>query len=396
VISSDVGRKHLDAALRTESYVFAEGFRGYDPYDALLSPIFRLPLLRSLKIPRLAAQQALRRLPVNVRPLLGIRRGLNPVTLGLAVEAYAYLAITDPENAKRYRSRALICIEELKRLRSPGYSGSCWGYDFPWESPWGKLEAHTPTIVATGITTNGLFNAYTLLGIEEAFHLCSSASNFVLRDLERTVAPDGSFCWGYFPRDRQQVINATMKGARLCAQVHSVAPNEELRESARLTAQFAAQHQRPDGAWPYAFADRRSWVDNFHTGYVLVCFREYAQRTGDYQFEAVTQKGWDYYRDHFFESAQVPRYFDTSTYPIDITACAQSILTLSAFGDRRMREAVWSWVVDNMQKPDGSFVYQIRKTHTNQISYMRWGAAWMLAALSRVAYETNAGASESS
>src|SRR5438034_1776040 len=91
---------HLGAALRTESYVFAEGFRGHDPYDALLSPIFRLPLLRSLKIPRLAAQQALRRLPVNIRPLLGIPRGLNPVTLGLAVEAYAYLASADPKNAE--------------------------------------------------------------------------------------------------------------------------------------------------------------------------------------------------------------------------------------------------------------------------------------------------------
>jgi hypothetical protein len=143
-MSKDVGRDHLGAALRTESHVFTEGFRGYDPYDALLSPIFRLPLLRSLKIPRLVVQQLLRRLPVNLRPLLGIPRGLNPVTLGLAVEAYAYLAIADPENAKRYRSRALICIEELKRLRSPGYSGSCWGYDFPWESRWGKLEARTP------------------------------------------------------------------------------------------------------------------------------------------------------------------------------------------------------------------------------------------------------------
>jgi hypothetical protein len=242
--------------------------------------------------------------------------------------------------------------------------------------------------------TNGLFSAYTLLGIEEAFHLCSSAADFVLRDLDRTVAPDGSFCWSYFPGDRKQVINATLKGARLCAQVHSVAPNEELRESARLTAKFAAQHQRADGAFPYAVEDPRSWVDNFHTGYVLVCLREYALRTGDYEFEAATQKGWNYYRDHFFESGRVPRYFDTSTYPIDITACAQSILTLSAFRAGVLRDAVCSWVVDNMQKPDGSFIYQIRKTHTNRISYMRWGTAWMLLALSRVAYDASTSASE--
>lgn len=382
-----MGRGHLRDALRTESYVFEKGFRGYDPYDALLSPIFRLPLLRSLKLPRLAAQQALRRLPINLRPLLRIPSGLNPVTLGLAVEAYSYLAKADPENGERYRARAQTCIEELKRLRTPGYSGSCWGYDFPWESRWGKLEAFTPTIVATGIITNGLFKAYTLLGSEEALSLCSSACEFVLRDLERTVASDGSFCWGYFPGDRQQVINATLKGARLCAQVHAVSPSEELGESARLTVQFAAKHQREDGSWPYAVGDPRSWVDNFHTGYVLDCLHEYERQTGDSQFGATTRRGWDYYRAHFFEDGRVPRYFDRRTYPVDITACAQSILTLATFRDAAARDAVSAWVIENMQKSDGSFVYQIRRTYTNRISYMRWGAAWMFAALARVAYE---------
>jgi hypothetical protein len=395
VTTSNVRRDYLGEALRAQSYIFAEGFRGYDPYDALLSPIFRLPLLRSRKFPRLAVQQTLRRLPINLRPLLGVPRGLNPVTLGLALEGYSHLAEADPLNGETYRSRARLCIEELKRLRSPGYSGSCWGYDFPWESRWGRLDAFKPTIVATGIITNGLFKAYTLLGSEEALSLCSSACDFVLRDLERTSGSHGTFCWGYFPGDRQQVINATMKGARLCSQVHAISPSEELAESARLTVQFAVQHQREDGAWPYAVADSRSWVDNFHTGYVLDCFQEYGRQTGDSQINEAMQKGWDYYRAHFFEDDRVPRYFDTSTYPVDITACAQSILTLSKFRDTTTRDAVSAWVINNMQKPDGSFMYQIRKTYRNRISYMRWGAAWMFAALARVAYETSVEAPES-
>jgi hypothetical protein len=386
---SERGSSELAAALRTEAYVFGADFRGYDPYDALLSPIFRLPILRSSRLTRLAAQQALRRVPINLRPILGIPRGLNPVTLGLAVQAYAYLAVADQENKPLYRARALTCIAELKRLRSPGYSGDCWGYDFPWESRWGKLAAFTPTIVATGIITNGLFKAYELLGIEEAFSFCLSACNFVLRDLEKTVEPDGSFCWGYFPGDRQQVINATMKGARLLAQVSSVAPSSELDESARLTAQFAAAHQRADGAWPYSVNDSRSWVDNFHTGYVLECFHDYAKRAVDHAFRPEVKKGWDYYRTNFFERDLIPRYFDTSTYPIDITACAQSIITLSIFQDRATREAVTSWVLNHMLNSDGSFAYQIRRSHTNRIAYMRWGAAWMLVALARAACEAS-------
>jgi hypothetical protein len=376
----------MDALHRTESHVVRERFRGYDPYDALLSPIFELPVLRSNKLVRLVGQQILRRLPINFRPLLRIPRGCNPVTLGLALQGYSYLYAIDTQRADYYRAQALFCLNELKRLRTPGYAGACWGYDFPWEARYGHLAAFTPTIVATGIITNALFIAYELIGIEEAFTLCSSASVFVLRDLERTTYADGSFCWGYFPSDRQQVINATMKGARLCAQVNSVSPDDALAEAAMLTTRFATNHQRGDGAWPYAVEDRRFWVDNFHTGYVLESFSEYAYRTGDRQFDEAIAKGWDYYREHFFYHECVPRYFDTRTYPVDVTACAESIIILCEFADDAARDRVASWVISNMQRPNGAFIYQIRRTHKNRIAYMRWGAAWMFAALGRLAY----------
>jgi hypothetical protein len=383
----------VEALHRTESYLVREEFRGYDPYDALLSPVFRLPALRSNKVARLGMQQLLRRLPINVRPLLGIPRGYNPVTLGLALQGYAYLYAIDAQRANYYRAQALFCLEELKRLRTPGYSGACWGYDFPWEARYGHLAAFTPTIVATGIITNALFLAYELIGIGEAFDLCSSATAFVLHDLERVTYPDGSFCWGYFPSDRQQVINATMKGARLCAQVNSVSHDDALAEAAMLTTLFAANNQRADGAWPYAVEDRRFWVDNFHTGYVLESLSEYAYRTGDRQFDRAIAKGWNYYRAHFFEDECVPRYFDTRTYPVDVTACAESIIVLSEFADNAVRDRVASWVVQNLQRRDGAFIYQIRRSHKNRIAYMRWGAAWMFAALGRLAYAKQSGAS---
>jgi hypothetical protein len=377
----------LEAVRRTESHIVREGYRGYDPYDALLSPLFTLPVLRSSRVLRIGATQALKHLPLNVRPLLGIRRGYNPVTLGLAIQGLSYLSVADSEHANCYRAQILVCLDELKRLRSPGQSGDCWGYDFPWESRYGTLPAFTPTIVATGIITNGLFTAYELLGIEEAFSLCASATKFVLQDLERTVEPDGSFCWGYFPSDRQQVINATLKGARLCAQVGTIEPRDDLSVAARLTVQFAANHQRENGAWPYSASDQRTWSDNFHTGYVLDCIAEYARRTSDERFDSTIQKGWRYYRDHFFEDDRVPRYFDVKTYPVDVTACAQSLMTLSTFRDHTAANRVAAWVIQEMQRRDGSFIYQIRKTHRNTIPYMRWGTAWMFAALGRIAWE---------
>src|SRR5947209_4368823 len=79
------------AVARAEAHMRAEDFAGWDPYDALKSPLFQLPVLRGSRFARFGAQQVLRRLPVNLRPMLGIGKGVNPVTLGLALEGYAAL-----------------------------------------------------------------------------------------------------------------------------------------------------------------------------------------------------------------------------------------------------------------------------------------------------------------
>src|SRR5882672_2820762 len=74
-----------------ETFVLAERrhWRGYDPYDALLSPLARWPLLGNSRLFRLALTQAVKRLPINLRPLLGIKGGINPKALALFLSAAA-------------------------------------------------------------------------------------------------------------------------------------------------------------------------------------------------------------------------------------------------------------------------------------------------------------------
>src|SRR5436309_7129488 len=138
----------IDRSLaRLEAYVVAERFRGWDPYDALASPLFRLPVLRSSRWIRLAAEQIVKRSPWNLRPLLRTPKGYNPVTLAFVLEASAYRAMVDVEREEAHRGRAVAAVEELERLQTRGFSGACWGYDFDWQSRYGSLAAGTPTIV---------------------------------------------------------------------------------------------------------------------------------------------------------------------------------------------------------------------------------------------------------
>ncbi|NTV47802.1 MAG: delta-aminolevulinic acid dehydratase [Chlorobiales bacterium] len=375
-----------DALNRVQTYILNQNYKGYDPYDALTSPIFKLPFLNENKILRFGAQQILKRLPINIRPLLGIPKGYNPVTLALCLQGYTHLAIAFPEKRDDYLKKTQFCIDELIRLRSKGYSGACWGYDFDWEARYAKIPAFTPTIVATGFVTNALFHAYEKLGIKQAFDLCKSSCDFVLSDLNRTEAADGTFCWSYSPLDKQVVLNATMKGARLLSQVYSVTGDSKLKDIARQTVRFVIAKQREDGAWSYSIGDTRTWADNFHTGYILDALQAYEQFCEDRDFHNALIIGWNYYSTNFFLEDRIPKYYDNKMYPLDSTAIAQSILTLCHFGDTKTAVSVATWAIDVMQRSDGAFKYQKLKYYENSISYMRWSSAWMFCALSELIY----------
>ena len=95
---SAIERKCERALGRLLRYCRDEGWAGYDPYDGLNSPLVKALTLNSKPL-RIAATQLIKRSPVNVRPLLGIRKGLNPK--GLALAARALILLSRPKAGDR-------------------------------------------------------------------------------------------------------------------------------------------------------------------------------------------------------------------------------------------------------------------------------------------------------
>ena len=375
----------LQAALqKLQSYIESENYRGYDPYDALKSPLFTLPLFKSNKLLRFGFQQLVKRSPVNLRPLLLVPKGCNPVTLGLCIQGYANLAIAYPAKKNEYTVKINSLIDELERLIPLGFSGACWGYDFDWEARYSKIPAYQPTIVATGIITNALFTAFKKTGNKKALELCISAADFILTDIHKTVDKDGTFCFSYSPFDKQVVFNASMKGVRLLAQVYSETKNEKLREEAKKAVAFVMKNQRNDGACIYSKSNAGGWIDNYHTGYVLDCLDEYIHCCNDNTFSKNLERGYQFYRNNFFTKEYIPKFFDKKTFPVDSTAAAQSILTLSRFKDFQLAQNVAEWTIQNMQDEKGYFYYQKHKLYTSKTSFMRWSNAWLFAGLTEL------------
>lgn len=366
-----------------QHYIEKEAYKGYDPYDALKSPFFSLPFLRSNKFIRFATQQLVKRLPFSIRPLLFIPKGYNPVTLGLSIQAYAYLYQAEPENQGKYKKKNDFLVNELKALVPKGYSGACWGYDFDWEARHAKIPAYQPTVVATGIITNALFIAYQIMGHQESKRLVESAADFVVNDLQRTYNGN-TFCFSYSPRDQQQVFNASMKGVRILAQAYAVNKKNEYKELAKQAAAFVISQQKEDGSWGYSLANAGGWTDNYHTGYVLDCLDEYQKLVKDFDYSAHIKKGYSFYINHFIDDNGDPKFYHNKKYPIDCTAASQTILTTLRFGDINTATKVAERVLLAMQKHNGSFKFRKFKYHTITTSFMRWSDAWMFVALSNL------------
>src|SRR6185503_3508027 len=80
-------KMHRDVAVRLLAYCRANEWAGYDPYDALNSPVFgSLPFL-NFRVPRIVFTQVMKRSPVNFRRLLRVPPTQNPKGLALFLAA---------------------------------------------------------------------------------------------------------------------------------------------------------------------------------------------------------------------------------------------------------------------------------------------------------------------
>ena len=368
---------------KLKNYCEVEGFKGWDPYDGLNSKVFKAFKLDKVQFFRLAWIQLFKRNPINLRTLMMVPKEYNPKGLGLFLTGYSNLYKADPKEA--YLEKIDFLATKLIELKTDGYSGACWGYNFDWQSRAFFLPKETPTVVATTFIASALMDAYEVTKKQTYLDVAISSAEFVVKDLHRTPKKEG-FIFSYSPFDDTCVYNASLLGSKLLARIYSYTHDKALLEAARGSVVACAKAQREDGAWIYGEMGIQDWVDSFHTGYNLECISEYQKYTRDTRFRPHIDKGLAYYLENFFLEDGTPKYYDNKTYPIDIHAPAQLVATLTRMGklqeNRELIDRVLDWTIKHMQDDKGYFYYQLKQGVSSKIPYMRWAQAWMFYALS--------------
>jgi len=359
---------------RLRQYVEERDFAGYDPYDALNSPILRALSFGS-KYGRIAWTQFMRRCPMDLRPCLGVPRGHNPKAIGLFLWGAARLYGVEKREEDLVRMDYLLAL--LESLRSSGYSGDCWGYNFDWQSRSAYRPKGTPTIVNSSFIGHALLDMYRSTGSERALDMALSIKRFIMDDIKRSSA-SGPFCFSYTPIDANFVHNANLLGASLLIRLHGLAPDDVVRDTALRALEYTMSCQHDDGSWFYAERPQQHWIDSFHTGFNLQSMRYFLKHQEAQQIQESYRKGVSYYTGAFFLQDGTPKYYHDRIYPIDIHAPAQAIAFLSEEGPEQIVEWCLSKMYDSKR---GIFHYRKGRRLTNRIDYMRWSQAWMFHAL---------------
>ena len=190
------------------------------------------------RLSRGAAIQALKRSPVNLRPLLGVPKRATHEGAGPLAAAYTRLGRSSRRGAWR---------PSWRHGRSPTETGG-WAYDFDVQTRWGFYPRGQPNAVVTA------FAAHALLDVAERGREPVEARRRG-RALRREAAPrrprDGLVL--LLPRRlaRSPIHNASLLVAALMA---AREPGSTASAAAEDAVAYTLERQRPDGSWPYGEA----------------------------------------------------------------------------------------------------------------------------------------------
>ena len=369
---------------KLEEHLISTNFKGYDPHDALNSPILKT-LTFGNRFLGIIYLQLLKRCPINLRPVLLIKKGINPKGFGLLISAYVekyklYNNERDLEQARRF-------ADWLITNYSKAYSGKCWGYNFDWPNRNSFYKKGLPTIVNTTFIANGFLDLYDITEDKKYLDTAVSSCEFIINDLNRYEEKD-SFCFSYTPVDNHACIhNANMLGAALLARVNHYIHKKEYLDYAIKSMKYSINHQNKDGSWFYGVGWKQKWIDSFHTGYNLLALNDFINFTNERKYSENLARGYKFYLDNFFTEEGCVKYYHNKLYPLDCHAFANTIITISTLtklsekSNPILEKVIKHAIKIFWSEKSGYFYYKKGRYFLNKIDYTRWVQIWMFYAL---------------
>jgi len=388
--------KELASIAKLDQWVSRNGWSGYDPYDVkekkwvihLTSKgnrNFAFAMIRELVF------EFFYSFPVFSRKLLNIKPRIIPKAMALFSKSYLDLYISTRD--KSYLDKSKYCLEWLIQNQSKTQNGFGWGYPFEWQSR--KLvPKNTPNGIVTTAVGDAFWNWYKFTNDEKYLDYCIEICKF-LSSLPKDNISDHELCFSYTPIFINHVHNLNLFVSEFLLKVGKETNNQNWIDLSNKATNYTINNQREDGSFDYYGPPDKStnFSDNYHTAYVIRMLHSIWKITHEEKTKKALDKCFSHYINNFFENSCIPKLLPDRKYRIDIHSCAESINCLSELSSlypeaSEIANNVVNWTIDTLQDSTGYFYYGILKSRIlkipfkSKISYIRWGQAWMMKALS--------------
>lgn len=324
--------------------------------------------------------------PDFIRKFVSDKGYIYPQGQAMMIRAFVTLA---------RKNNVLGDIEEAKKIaqwlienRSPHSKQFGWGQPFLWYS----RKPFPPNIPRATVSSQvgwAMLDLYDYTGDIQYLDVAQNICELFKSEFNYTPDRNGNFCLSYTTIDNYHVHNASMLAASLIFRVARLKNNEALFKFGTRLVDFTVSHQNSDGSFYYwAPPDKINFmIDNYHTGFVLESFKTICEDCGDDRYDSAFKKGMEYYYNNLFDGP-IPNISSKNKFPIDIQACAQSIITFQ-FDDLPSKyglkaNSIADYTLKTFYLKDKlHFAYKLyANNHLDKSYYFRWGDAWMIRALS--------------
>jgi len=312
--------------------------------------------------------------------------------------AMGFAFLSQALEQKQYYERAVHFLNVLIETRAPGFEHYCWGYPFNWETRRGPMWHDTPLITTVPYVYEAFQEVYRIDGDPKWREIMRSIAEHAVADYrDLKTSPDTSSSY-YKPGDEDSsgVINASAYRAFLLTSASIEFSNDNYRKIADRNLNFVLQAQSSDGSWPYSTDEIRTFVDHFHTCFVVKALTKIEALTKNPQCTKAIERGVDYYVKNLFDEEGSPKPFSRkprmTVYRRELYDYAECInLGVLLAGRFPALDEISSRVIslDGWQKPDGSFRSRQLLLGWDNTPMHRWAQSQLFRSLCFFLYRNN-------
>jgi hypothetical protein len=368
--------------LKCLQYIEEREYKSYDVFDALNSTPLNHLLKNNIFLRRVAIQVNAR-MPFNVRPMLGIKKMIHTKTISDLLSIYTMMY--KRTNDDLYKAKAIKMFDMLWERRIIIEKGFGWGLNFPYATRFTNADEQTPNLYNTINATHSIIDFYETFHTIDLNPIIDGVLFFILEYLGVVKENETTSWLRYYPKQTgMPTPNVNATSASLFVRINSLIKNRVDSSLIQKLLNFVKTSQNKDGSWFYTTTDNGKWIDGFHTGFILESLAHIKFIDTSYDVEEMLEKGTEFFLSHLIDSNNTPKYFHTSTYPIESQNCAQCIQTLAKLIiydnqnlEKKLKDTI-SVVNEKLYDKKGYFYHKRGKYISSKHYYARWSQTPMI------------------